>query len=404
MIRLLAAAFCLVTLSVAAQAQQAGPAPGEPIKLGLILDMGGVYADVTGPGSETAARMAIADFGGKLLGHPIELLVADHQNKPDIAAAIATRWYDAEGVTAILDVAASSPALAVMNIANQRHKFVMLSGPGALAITNANCIATAVHYTYNTYGNAHTVGRAILQQGGKTWFFITADYTFGHALEHDTAVVIEAGGGKVLGDAKAPLDTADFSTMLLTAQASGAEVIGLANGGGDLVNAVKQASEFGISRGKQRVAMLGANINDVHGMGLPIAQNLLAGSAFYWNTDADTRAWSRRFYAKMSKMPNQLQAGLASGVTHYLQAVTAAGTTDAGKVMQKMRETPVNDFFAKNGHIRADGMMVHDMYLFQVKTPAESKEPWDYYKLVATVPGDQAFQPLSESKCPLVKH
>ncbi len=245
MIRLTAlAAFCLA--GVAAHAQP--PASDAPIKLGAILDMGGVYADVTGSGSETAARMAIEDFGGKLLGRPIQFLVADHQNKPDIAAAVATRWYDQEGVTAIMDVASSSPALAVMNVADKRHRIVMLSGPGALAITNRNCIATAVHYTYNTYANAQTVGRAILQQGGKRWFFITADYTFGHALENDTAAVVKAAGGQVLGDAKAPLDNTDFSTMLLTAQQSGADVIGLANGGNDLVNTVKQASEFGLTR------------------------------------------------------------------------------------------------------------------------------------------------------------
>ncbi len=403
MIRLTAlAAFCLA--AVAARAQPAGSTPDAPIKLGAILDMGGVYADVTGPGSETAARMAIEDFGGKLLGHPIQFLVADHQNKPDIAAGIATRWYDEQGVTAIMDVASSSPALAVMNIADQRHKIVMLSGPGALAITNRNCIATAVHYSYSTYGNAQTVGRAILQQGGKTWFFITADYTFGHALESDASAVVKAGGGQVLGDAKAPLDNADFSSMLLSAQQSGAEVIGLANGGNDLVNTVKQASEFGLTRGKQKFAVLGANINDIHGMGLGIAENLEVADAFYWDTDDATRAWSKRFFDKLHKMPNMLQAGLYSATMHYLQAVTDAGTTDAAPVMQKMRDTPVNDFFAHDGHIRIDGLMVHDMHLYQVKTPAESKYPWDYYKLVATIPGDRAFLPLSESQCPLVKH
>ena len=400
MIRLTAlAAFCLA--GVAAHAQP--PASDAPIKLGAILDMGGVYADVTGPGSETAARMAIEDFGGKLLGRPIQFLVADHQNKPDIAAAVATRWYDQEGVTAIMDVASSSPALAVMNVADKRHRIVMLSGPGALAITNRNCIATAVHYSYNTYANAQTVGRAILQQGGKRWFFITADYTFGHALENDTAAVVKAAGGQVLGDAKAPLDNTDFSTMLLTAQQSGADVIGLANGGNDLVNTVKQASEFGLTRGKQKFAVLGSNINDIHGMGLQIAQNLEVPDAFYWDTDDATRAWSRRFFDRLHKMPNQLQAGLYSATMHYLRAVTDAGTTDAAPVMQKMRDTPVNDFFAHDGHIRIDGLMVHDMHLYQVKTPAESKQPWDYYKLVTTIPGDRAFLPLSESQCPLVK-
>jgi branched-chain amino acid transport system substrate-binding protein len=303
-------------------------------------------------------------------------------------------------VTAILDVAASSPALAVMNVADQRHKIVLLSGPGALAITNKNCTPTTVHWTYNTYGNAQTVGRAILQQGGKTWFFITADYTFGHALENDTAAVVRAGGGQVLGDAKAPLDNPDFSSMLISAQQSGADVIGLANGGNDTTNAVKQASEFGITR-KQKIALLGAEINDVHAMGLDIAQNLLVAEAFYWDLDDGTRAFSKRFYKKLHKMPNMLQAGLYSAVTHYLRAVRDAGTTDSAAVMQKMRDTPVNDFFAKNGHVRVDGMMVHDMYLFQVKTPAEAKKPWDYYKLVQTIPANEAFRPIAEGHCPL---
>ena len=407
MLRRLALALAAVgvgTSLVAAAPAGAQPTGSDaPIKLGAILDMGGPYADVTGPGSEAAARMAIEDFGGKLLGHPIEFLVADHQNKPDIAAAIATRWYDQEGVTAIMDVAASSPALAVMNVADQRHKIVMLSGPGALAITNKNCIATAVHYVYNTYADAQTIGKALLAEGGKSWFFITADYTFGHALESDTTAVVKAGGGTVLGDAKAPLDNADFSSLLLQAQTSGADVIGIANAGSDLINTVKQAAEFGLTRGKQRIALLAAEINDVHGMGLPIAQNLLTVDAFYWDRGDATRAWSKRFYDRLHKMPNMLQAGLYSAVTHYLDAVRDAGTTDSAAVMQKMRDTPVNDFFAKDGHVRIDGMMVHDMYLFQVKTPAESKAPWDYYKLVSTVPADRAFLPLSDSQCPLVK-
>jgi branched-chain amino acid transport system substrate-binding protein len=398
-----AAAAVFSTLALSVSAQPAASGDNGPIKLGAILDMGGLYADVTGPGSETAARMAIEDFGGKLLGRPVQLMVADHQNKPNIAASIATEWFDARGVTAIMDVAASSPALAVMNVADQRHKIVMLSGPGALAITNKNCTPTTVHWTYNTYGNAQTVGRAILRRGGKTWFFITADYTFGHALESDTAAVVRAGGGRVLGDAKAPLDNPDFSSMLISAQQSGADVIGLANGGSDTTNAVKQASEFGITR-KQRIALLGAEINDVHAMGLGIAQTLLVAEAFYWDLDDGTRAFAKRFYERLHKMPNMLQAGLYSAVTHYLHAVRDAGTTDSAAVMQKMRDTPVNDFFAKNGHVRVDGMMVHDMHLFQVKAPAGSKGDWDIYKRVATVPGDEAFQPLSQSQCPLVRH
>ncbi|MFL5286354.1 MAG: ABC transporter substrate-binding protein [Rhodopila sp.] len=395
-------ASLFVTVMASAQAQPASPA-ADPVKLGMILDMGSLYADVTGPGSELAARMAVADFGGKVLGRPIEVVVADHQTKADIAAAIATKWYDAENVVALLDVAASSPALAVMNVANLRHRIVLLNGPGASSITNENCIATAVHYVYNTYAVAHAVTKATMDQGGKSWYYLTADYTFGHQLENDSAAVVKANGGQVLGEAKAPITTADFSSFLLQAQQSGAQVIGLANAGSDLINSVKQAAEFGITRSGTKLASLAANINDIHSIGLDATQGLVVGDAFYWDTDDQSRAFANRFYDKLNKMPNMLQAGVYSSTTHYLQAVQAAGTTDAEPVMQKMREMPIHDFFAHDGHIRADGLMVHDIYLFQVKKPSESKGPWDLYKRVATIPGDQAFQPLSQSRCPLVK-
>jgi branched-chain amino acid transport system substrate-binding protein len=391
---------CLaLAVPLAAKAQ---PAAG-PVKLGIILDMSSLYADVTGPGSELTARMAIADYGGKVLGRPIDLLVADHQTKADIAAAIATKWFDTQDVTALLDVAASSPALAVMNVANLRHKIVLLNGPGAASITNESCIATAIHWTWNTYATSHAVTKAVMQEGGKTWYYITADYTFGYQLEGDSAAVVKADGGKVLGDAKAPISTTDFSSLLIQAQASGAQVVGLANAGTDLINTVKQAAEFGITRNGTRLASLGANINDIFGIGLDATQGLVVTDAFYWDTDDDTRAFSKRFYDKLHKMPNMLQAGVYSATTHYLQAVDAAGTTDTDAVMAKMREMPVHDFFARDGHIRPDGLMEHDMFMFQVKTPAESKSPWDLYKKVATIPGDQAFLPLSESRCPLVK-
>ena len=388
-----------------ASAVRAEPAPTstDPIKLGMILDMGSLYADVTGPGSELAARMAVADFGGKVLGRPIEVLVADHQTKADIAAAIATKWFDTENVVALLDVAASSPALAVMNVANLHHKIVLLNGPGASSITNESCIATAVHYAYNTYATSHAVTKAVMDQGGKSWYFITADYTFGHQLESDSETVIKANGGQVLGDAKAPINTSDFSSFLLQAQQSKAQVIGLANAGSDLINTVKQAAEFGITRDGTKLASLGANVNDIYGIGLDATQGMLVSDAFYWDTDDETRAFSKRFYDKLKKMPNMLQAGVYSATTHYLQAVQAVGTTDSAPVMQKMRDTPIHDFFARNGHIRADGLMVHDMFLYQVKTPAQSKQPWDLYKRIATIPGEQAFQPLSASRCPLVK-
>ncbi len=375
-----------------------------PVKLGLILDMSSVYADITGAGSELAARMAVEDFGGAVLGRPIEIVVADHQNKPDIAAAVASRWFDAEGVQAILDVAASSPALAVMTVAKQRDRIVLLSGPGASSITGEACTPTAIHWTYNTYALAHTTGQAVVRQGGRSWFFIAADYTFGQQLEADTAAVVKAEGGVVLGDARAPLATSDFSSYLLQAQGSGAQVVALANSGADLINAAKQAAEFGLTRGGQRVAGLLVYVNDVKSLGLPAAQGLTVSAPFYWDLDDATRAFSRRFLARIGKMPNMSQAGVYSATTHYLRAVQAAGTLDAGPVLERMRAMPVRDFFAGDGHIREDNMMIHPMHLFQVKTPAESTGPWDLYKLVATVPGDQAFRPLSESKCPLVRH
>ena len=398
-LKLLLAAGLLLGGNAAAQAQSAT----DPVKLGMILDMGSVYADVTGAGSELAARMAVEDFGGKVLGRPIEVLVADHQTKADIAASIATRWFDTENVIAMLDVAASSPALAVMNVANSRSKIVILNGPGASSITNEACTPTTVHYTYNTYAVAHAVTKAVMDQGGKSWFYLTADYTFGHQLESDSADVVKANGGRVLGDVKAPIATADFSSYLLQAQQSKAQVIGLANAGADLINTVKQASEFGITQGGTRLASLAANINDIHGIGLDATQGMVLADAFYWDTDDQSRAFAKRFFAKLKKMPNMLQTGVYSSTLHYLQAVQAAGTTDSGPVMQKMRDSPVNDFFAHNGRIRADGLMVHDIYLFEVKTPAESKGPWDYYKRLATIPGEDAFQPLALSRCPLVK-
>ena len=397
--RALALALCCTLLAGAAEAE----VPAEPVRLGMILDMSSIYADVTGPGSETAARMAIADFGGKVLGRPIELRVADHQNKPDIAASVASRWLDAEHVVALLDVAASGPALAVMNVAKSRGAIVILNGPGASSITGEQCMPTAVHWAYNTYALAHSTGTAILAEGGKSWFFIAADYTFGAQLEADTAAVVTAGGGRVLGDAKAPLGTADFSSYLVAAQQSEAQVVAFANAGSDLDNALKQAADFGLGQ-KQEMAALLAYINDIHSLGLQATQGLLLSSSFYWDMDDATRAFAMRFYAKMHKMPNMSQAGVYSSTTHYLKAVEAAGTLDSQAVMAQMRAMPVNDFFAHDGTIRPDGMMVHDMYLFQVKTPQESHSEWDLYKLVRKVSAEAAFIPLSQSRCPLVRH
>jgi branched-chain amino acid transport system substrate-binding protein len=373
------------------------------VRIGLLLDMSSLYSDITGTGSETAARMAVEDFGGKVLGAPIEVVAADHQNKADIASARAREWFDTGKVDALMDVAASAPALAVMQVAKEKNKIVVMSGPGASSITNENCIPTSVHYVYNTYALAHSTGQAVVKQGGDTWFFITADYSFGAQLEKDTADVVKASGGKVLGDVRVPINNADFSSYLLQAQSSKAKIIGLANAGGDTINTIKQAAEFGITQGGQKLAGLLVYINDIHSLGPQATQGMVLTSSFYWNMSDETRAWAKRFYAKLNKMPNMSQAGVYSSTMHYLKAVQAAGTDATEPVMRKMRETPVDDFFAKGGRIRDDGMMVHDLYLFEVKPPAEVKQPWDYYKLLATVPGDQAFTPLAESKCPLVK-
>jgi branched-chain amino acid transport system substrate-binding protein len=400
--RAFAAAFTICSMfgmSGGAVAQR----PAEPVKLGLILDMSSVYSDVTGAGSEAAARMAVEDFGGKVLGRPIEVLIADHQNKPDLAASIARKWFDVDHVTALMDVAASSPALSAMGVAKAADKVIMLSGPGATSITNEACIPSVVHYAYDTYALAHTTGKTVVQQGGKSWFFLTADYTFGHQLEADTASVVKAEGGRVLGDALAPIATSDYSSYLLKAQQSKSQVVAFALAGNDLINAVKQATEFGLNQGGQRLTGLLVYINDIHSLGLQATQGMVLASAFYWDGNDGSRQWAKRFFDRLHKMPNMSQAGVYSSTLHYLKAVQAAGTTDTTPVMRAMRAMPVDDFFAHDGHIRADGLMVHDLYLFQVKTPAESKSPWDLYKLVATIPGDQAFQPLSDSKCPLVK-
>jgi len=398
----------IFTATIFIAASLALPGPGyaqttQPFRIGLILDMSSVYADVTGIGSETAARMAVEDFGGKVLGRSIEVLVADHQNKPDIASAKAREWFESEHVSALLDVAASAPALAVMGVAKERNKIVILNGPGASSITNEACIPSAVHYVYNTYALAHTTGKAVVSQGGDSWFFITADYSFGYQLEKDTADVVTASGGKVLGDVRAPLNTADFSSFLVQAQASKAKIIGLANAGGDLTNSIKQAAEFGIAKGGQRLAGLLVYDNDIHALGLPATQGMMLSSAFYWDMNEETRAWSKRYFARLNKMPNMSQAGVYSSTMHYLKAVAQVGSDDTAAVMKAMRDAPIDDFFAKGGRIRPDGLMEHPMYLFQVKAPDESKDPWDLYKLVATIPGSEAFLPLVQSRCPLVK-
>lgn len=373
-----------------------------PVKIGVLTDMSSLYADIGGPGSVEAARMAIADFGGKVLGKPIELVYADHQNQPDIGSAIARKWYDSEGVDVITDVPTSSVALAVENVSRQVHKLALFTGPGSSDITGKDCSPYAAHWVYDTYALAHGTGSAIVKQGGKTWFFITADYAFGHALERDTAAVVTQNGGKVLGEALVPLNTADFSSYLLQAAGSKAQIIGLANAGSDTTNAIKQAAEFGITQRGQKLAGLLVFITDVHSLGLQIAQGLQLTSAFYWNQNDRTRAWSQRFFKVVHHMPTMVQAGVYSALHHYLEAVKALGTKDPDKVIAKMRATPINDFMTHNGKLRIDGRVMRNLYLFEVKSPPESKEAWDYFKQLREIPAEDAFRPLDQGGCPLV--
>jgi len=374
-----------------------------PLKLGLLLDMSGPYADIGGEGSVTAARMAVEDFGGKVLGRPIEIVFADHQNKADLAGSLARQWFDDQGVETILDVAGSAAALAVNQIAKQRKKILIANGPAARRLTNEDCTPYTVHYTYDNYALARGTGEATVKAGYDSWFFITADYVFGKDLEAITSAFVAKDGGKVVGSVRAPLNTADFSSYLLQAQTSQAKVIGLASSGADTINAIKQAAEFGVGKSGQKLVALLVYITDVNSLGLEAAQGLLLTEAFYWDMNNETRAWSRRYFDKMKKMPNMVQAGVYSATLHYLKAVDATGTVESSAVMKMMKDTPIHDFFAHDGRIREDGRMVHDMYLFEVKKPSESKEPWDDYKLVATIPAEEAFQPLSQSTCPLAK-
>jgi len=398
--RVLSGVFAMV-LAISATDALAQAKP--PLKLGGILDMSGLYADITGPGSETAAKMAVEDFSGEVLGRKIEIIAADHLNKADLAANIARDMIDNQGVEMIYDVAASATALAAGEIAKARNKIVVFNGPGSIRLSNEACGPYTVHYVFDTYGQANVTGLAAVKSGLDSWFFLTADYAFGADLEKDTTNVVLKSGGKVLGSVRHPLNTSDFSSYLLQAQASKAKVIGLANAGGDTINAIKQGAEFGLMKSGQKMSPLLAFVTDIDSVGLETAQGLLLAEAFYWDLNDETRTFSKRFMERVKRVPTSAQAGVYSSVTHYLKAVKAAGTTDAAPVMKIMKETPINDMFAKNGRIREDGRMVHDMYLFEVKKPSESKGRWDDYKLLATVPGNEAFQPLELSRCPLLK-
>ena len=373
------------------------------VKVGSLGDQSGLYQDIGGPGSTVAAQMAIEDSGLLAKGWKIDLISADHQNKPDVGANIAKQWIDVEKVDVFVDLASSGVGLAVANVAKERNVVNLNSGSASSDLTGSQCSPNTVHWVYDTYMLANGTGKALVKSGGDTWFFLTADYAFGQDLEKDTTNVVVRSGGKVLGAVRHPLNTSDFSSFLLQAQASKAKVIGLANAGGDTVNAIKQAAEFGIMKGGQKLSPLLAFVTDIDSIGLDTAQGLLLAEAFYWDLNDETRAFSKRFMERVKRPPTSAQAGVYSSVMHYLQAVKAAGTTDSAAVMKIMKETPINDMFANNGHIREDGRMVHDMYLFEVKKPSESKGRWDDYKLLATVPGDQAFQSLEASRCALVK-
>jgi branched-chain amino acid transport system substrate-binding protein len=373
------------------------------VRIGVLTDMTGFYSDLAGPGSVLAVQMAVADFGGTVLGKKVEVISADHQNKADIASNTARKWFDENQVDAVVDMVNSGTALAVMPVAAEKKRITLLSGPATTAITGEKCNAYNVHYTYNNWALANGTGREVVKNGGKTWFFVTADYVFGKSLEADTAKVVEASGGKVLGAVRHPQSSSDFSSYLLQAQASGAQVVGMANAGADTINTIKQAAEFGLTP-KQTLAGLLVFISDVHSLGLSIAKNMYLTTAFYWDRDDASRAWSKKFQNhpdnKKKAMPTMVQAGLYSAVTHYLTAIKAAGTDDADAVMAKMKATPVNDFFAK-GTIGPDGLFRHDMYLVQVKAPEASKYPWDYYRIVKVIPAAEAFPSVEAQACPL---
>lgn len=389
-------ALTLVATATSAVAQN------EPVRLGVLTDMSSLYADNGGQGSVVAAQMAVDDFKGLVLGRPIEIVAGDHQNKADIGSAIARRWLENENVEAILDVPNSAVALAVQGITRDKKKLFLATGAATSRLTGDECSPTGIHWTYDTYALAQGTTRAISRLGAKTWFFLSADYSLGAQLEADSRKVIDAAGGKVVGAVKHPINTPDFSSFLLQAQASKADVIALADAGGDFINAVKQAGEFGVTRG-QKLAGLIVFIADIQSLGLQSAQGLMLSSAFYWDLNDETRAWSKRFIEKTKKVPTMIHAGTYGAVMHYLKAVEAAGTLDGPAVAAKMRELPVNDFMTRNGKIRPDGRLVRDMYLFRVKSPEQSKYQFDFYQLLATIPGEEAFKPMEDGGCSLVK-
>jgi branched-chain amino acid transport system substrate-binding protein len=403
--RLLAgAALTALTIgaAVTAGAVSAQGLSGDMVKIGVLNDRSGLYTDLGGEGSAVAARMAAEEFGNKILGKPIQIITADHQNKPDIGSNIARQWIDQDGVDVIVDVPNSGVALAVQEITREKKKIFLMEGPATSRLSGDACSPTGFHWAYDTHALAVGTGRALVQEGGNSWYFLTADYAFGHQLEADTAAEVKKAGGQVLGAVRHPLNTSDFSSFLLQAQSSGAKIVALANAGGDTITSIKQASEFGLTQsGNQKLAGLLLFISDVNALGLSVAQDLVLTTGFYWDMDDEKRAWSKKFFEKFGKMPTMVQAGSYSAVRHYLKAIEAAGTDDGPTVAAKMKEMPVNDMFAKNGKILPNGRMVHDMYLARVKKPSESKGPWDYYQVLRTIPGSEAFATAEESGCKL---
>ncbi|WP_432261942.1 ABC transporter substrate-binding protein [Cupriavidus sp. TMH.W2] len=408
-IRTGAAVLACATL-FAATAAAADPAPipasisDGVVKIGVLTDMSSIFSDIGGKGSVVAAQMAVDDFGGKVLGAPIQVVSADHQNKTDVAATLARGWFDNQKVDVIQDALPSSVALAVSNLGKLKHKIVIASGAGTTRLSNEDCSPYTIQYSYDTYAFAANTVKALARRGDNSWYFLTVDYALGASLEKDGTEALSSVGGTLKGKAKHPINSADLSSYLLQGQSSGAKVIGLANAGADTVNAIKTAADFGMNTaGKQKLAGLHMFISDIHSLGLQAAQGMTLTTSFYWDRDDATRAWSQRFFEKTGRMPTLVHAGVYSSTTHYLKAIQAARTDDSDAVLARMRATPVNDFFARNGTIRADGLMVHDMYLVEVKRPQESRRPWDYYKIKSVIPASEAFRPLSASTCPLVR-
>jgi len=398
--KILASVACTAAFGTGPAAAQVS---ADVVKIGVLTDMAGVTADITGKGSLVAAQMAVEEAGGSILGKPIEVIVGDHQHRTDLGASMARQWYDTDNVDVIVDVPNSSIALAVQRLADKAHRLVLISGAGTTQLTNEQCSPYGFHWTYDTYGMAHGTASAVVQEGKKKWFIIASDYAFGHSLQKDTTAVVEAGGGQVVGAVRHPINLMDFASYLLQAQASGAQVIAIANAGNDTVNAIKQAGEFGITQAGQSLAAMILMINDVHSLGLKAAQGTYLTTASYWDMNEESQEWSRRFKERVGAMPSMLQAGVYGSVVHYLKAVKAAGTDDADAVAKAMREMPVNDVFTENATIREDGKVVRDLYLAKVKTPAESKYDWDYFEIVRKIPAESATIPLSQSTCPLVK-